>query len=297
MQNDKRTRLYLENMPLFKDKKVLEELNINKDNLNEAPMYKTGAIFGLALAAMTLVINLVQWFGMFAHFKKTAKSEDKLAKELGAIIGSSKKWTVLSVADRDPNAFTPGRNFMIITRGLYKMLNDDEVMAVLLHEAGHNAGRHIEKQLAAIGTFALIAGQASGLIVAFTAVVMGPIGVYFALIVFFLLLTQPMQWYNVTIGRRHEYYSDSYAAKYGYGEHLISALTKLDKWVNNEMKRRPCGPDCKKQIEISKAMDEHPSLKERVENIMKTKSNIIMKSMNSAGNLKKFFLKELGVKK
>jgi len=287
MHDNKRARLYLENAPLFKDKKVLDEVN--------AATFKQGAIIGLMTSAIYMVINLTVYFGMFFAFRKKAKDEPKLAKELQTILGSKQKWTVLSVPDRDPNAFTLGRNFMLITRGLYKMLDDDEVMAVLLHEAGHNAGHHIAKKLAAMGTFAAIAGQAMGAYIA--ATVMIPMLPMFAIFIFFLFLGKGMDLYNVTIGRKHEYFADSYAAKFGYGDQLISALKKLDKWVNSEMKKRPCGPECKKQIELSEKMDEHPSIKDRIENIMNTKLTKILKMSSSASSLKAFFMKELGIKK
>lgn len=298
MQNHKRAKIYLENLPLFKDKKALDE--VTKVNESNKSKIIVASVLGLTAAAITLVMNLIMWFSMFNTFRKTGKPEPKLEKELQAILKSSQKWNIYSVDDREPNGMTIGKNFIIITRGLYKILNDDELMAVLLHEAGHNTGKHIQKQLAAIGTFAVIAGQAGAMVGVATAILVPPlamVGVYFAFLIFFLMLGAGMTRYNVTIGRKHEYYSDSYAAKYGYGEHLITALQKFDKWVNTEMKRRPCGQECKKQIEISESLDEHPSLKDRVENILKTKSDMIMKALSSPSQLKQFFMTELGIKK
>jgi len=287
MQVNKRAKLYLENMPLFTDKKVLDEVN--------ASTFKAGAILGLTSAAIFMAINIVAYLTMFATFKKKAKEEKKLAKELQTILGSKRSWTVLSVDDRDPNAFTLGNNFMMISRGLYKMLDDDEVMAVLLHEAGHNAGHHILKKLTAMGVFAAIAGQAMGLFMAATIAI--PVLPMFGLLIFFLFLGKQIDLYNVTIGRKHEYFADSFAAKYGYGDQLISALKKLDKWVKTEMKRRPCGPECRKQIELSEKMDEHPSIKDRIQNIMNTNIVKILKMSSSPTSLKAFFMKELGIKK
>ena len=292
MHDNKRAKLYLENMPLFKDKKALEQINTT-----ENAKVKASIIVGLAQAAIFMVVNLVAYFSMFGRFRKQAREEKKLAKELKAILGSKQDWTVLSVDDRAPNAFTLGRNFMVMTRGLYKMLDDDEIMAVLLHEAGHNAGHHVAKKLAAMGTFAAIAGQAMGFTAIYGGLVMGPFAIFFALLIYFLLLGKQIEIYNVTIGRKHEYYADSYAAKFGYGDQLISALKKLDKWVNSEMKKRPCGPECRKQIELSEKMDEHPSIKDRVDNILKNNLAKIVKMSGSASSLKAFFLKELGVKK
>jgi len=299
MQNYERARLYLKNLPLFQDKKIKEELN-----LIESVSVKAGVITGLVLATLYMLHRLTQYFDQFNKFRKTGKEEKKLAKELAAIMDSNKRWTIISVMDKDPNAMTLGRNFIIITRGLYKLLNDDEVMAVILHEAGHNAGKHVGKSLAAYGTFAVIAGQASGLFMATTvglipvaaAIIAGPTIIFFGLLIFFIFLGKPIELYKVTTGRKHEYFSDSYAVKYGYKDHLLSALKKTDKWANSEMKKRPCGRECKLQIEMSEKMDEHPSIKDRVENIMNTKSQVLMKIMKSPSALKTFFYKELGIK-
>jgi len=257
MQNYERARLYLKNLPLFQDKKIKEELN-----LIESVSVKAGVITGLVLATLYMLHRLTQYFDQFNKY------------------------------------------FIIITRGLYKLLNDDEVMAVILHEAGHNAGKHVGKSLAAYGTFAVIAGQASGLFMATTvglipvaaAIIAGPTIIFFGLLIFFIFLGKPIELYKVTTGRKHEYFSDSYAVKYGYKDHLLSALKKTDKWANSEMKKRPCGRECKLQIEMSEKMDEHPSIKDRVENIMNTKSQVLMKIMKSPSALKTFFYKELGIK-
>jgi len=289
MQDNKRIKLYLENMPLLKDEKL---------KLNElSPLTKAGMIQGLVMAAITIAVNLVAYLGMFWAFKLTSKAEPKLSKKLQVVLGSKKQWTVVSVNHRIPNAMTLGRNFIIVTRGLYKILDDDEIMSVLIHEAGHNYGKHVEKNLAAIGTFALIAGQVAGFTLISTYMVLGPLAGTLALLVYFILLNAPLHLYNITYGRKHEYFSDSYAAKYGYGDQIISALTKLDKWVSLEMKKRPCGPECKRQIEISQKMDEHPVLKDRVENILKTKADLLVKAMSSSKNLKTFLFKEMGINK
>lgn len=111
MQNHQRAKIYLENLPLFKDKKVLEEVTV-KEAMSGKTTIAVSAVIGLTMAAIHIATNLVSWFSMFNKFRKTANPEPKLEKELQKILKSSKKWSIYSVDDRDPNAFTLGRNFM-----------------------------------------------------------------------------------------------------------------------------------------------------------------------------------------
>ncbi len=67
------------------------------------------------------------------------------------------------IDDKELNAFTIPGGYVYIYRGLYDKLDDDELAAVIAHEIGHVAARHIVKKMQAnlgyqvLSTIALIA--------------------------------------------------------------------------------------------------------------------------------------------
>lgn len=114
---------------------------------------------GLAIAvALTIVWNLVVFFlspilmdwmlGHFGSTRWTALSEiDRLSPETGRIIREVCQQKKIPeprlgiVEDDNPTAFTygslPSNARLVVSRGLFKYLDDDEVATVYAHELGH----------------------------------------------------------------------------------------------------------------------------------------------------------------
>lgn len=78
------------------------------------------------------------------------------------------KYSFYLIEDKSLNAFTVPGGHVYIFRGLYELLDDDELACVLAHEIGHASARHPAKRLeAALGyqilsTIALAACQKKG---------------------------------------------------------------------------------------------------------------------------------------
>ena len=89
--------------------------------------------------------------------------------------------------------------------------------------------------------------------------------------------------YDITIGRLMEYSSDGYAARSGYGDNLISALTKLKKYT--EKRQEKMTKIGKVLYKIAEAIDIHPSFKNRFEYILKQKEKY--EGSNVKENVKK----------
>ena len=95
------------------------------------------------------------------------------------------------------------------------------------------------------------------------------------------------------IGRRAENRADSYAVKYGYEKELISSLEKLEKMFNKT--RPPCTGLCKIIEKINRALDEHPPIKKRIENILKAKETWDQIKNKSVTALTKMFRSKFGI--
>ena len=96
-----------------------------------------------------------------------------------------------------------------------------------------------------------------------------------------------------TLGRRGERLADSFAVKYGYGDEMITALEKIHKWIDKITAKRPCGAMCKTIKKVGEATDEHPPLKKRVEDIMKSKDTWEKTKRFNFVKLRNFFTTKL----
>lgn len=222
------------------------------------PILAVGLGGAAILIAGQLLAMLIQSLTFISAAKE--KSDKVLTKKINEILGKS-KWKVLLIKDKSPNAFVIGPRVIMITTGLKKMLTDRELTAVMLHEAWHVKSFHVYKKL--LYKYPVLAAT---LMASFA--VMASTGIpHLALLVFFILKRVASIPYDLTVGRRQETKSDSYAIKMGYGKELASALAKLEKLYLKEMKN--CVGACKIISNLSEALDEHPSLKKRVERILK----------------------------
>lgn len=234
-----------------------------------------------------LAINLAVMFVMFQLMTRTAKEDAKRSAELRKILKDGKDWKVMIVDMKVPNAFAMVRPYVFITKGLMKMLDDREIMAVLLHEAGHITNMDVWSDLASKN--ALLA-----LLISIVGTVSGPQALGVLLMIYFMGGRTVMNIvFARTLGRFKERRADSFAAKYGYADEMISALEKLEKFIQKIMKKQECNKLCQIGRKISAAIDEHPPVKERIENVLKQKETWAKKSFSALRNM---FLKAFGVK-
>lgn len=238
-----------------------------------------GAAIGSVLLAGQLIALLLQSLTYISEAKK--KYDRELTAKINAMLGKT-KWKVLIIKDKSPNAFVIGPRVIMITTGLKKMLTNRELVAVMLHEAWHVKSFHVYKQVFLKWPLLSVAAGA-----AFMALTAGA-SIYLAIFLFFIFKRVAEIPYDITVGRRQETKSDSYAVKMGYGKELASALRKLEKIYLKEMKG--CVGVCKIVNKMSEAMDEHPPLKKRVERILKKTEMAKALASRKASQIKKIVM-------
>lgn len=145
------------------------------------------------------------------------------------------------------------------------LLNDmqhDEVEAVLAHELGHFAHKHMLKQMIVTFILSLFILAVLGWLMPQAAFYLG-LGVHeashaMALLLFMLILpvfTFPFAPLGSIMSRKNEFEADRFAAKYANANELIHALTKL---------YRTNAASLVSDIWYSRFYDSHPGARERI---------------------------------
>lgn len=145
------------------------------------------------------------------------------------------------------------------------LLNDmqyDEVEAVLAHELGHFAHKHVLKQMIVTFILSLFILAVLGWLMPQAAFYLG-LGVHeashaMALLLFMLILpvfTFPFAPLGSIMSRKNEFEADRFAAKYANANELIHALTKL---------YRTNAASLVSDIWYSRFYDSHPGARERI---------------------------------
>jgi Zn-dependent protease with chaperone function len=237
--------------------------------IQEDQLQEIDPLTGSAIIASVLIIKeLIMFFMFVASMAATTKVDPKLTKELKGVLqkmGVRKDFKVHVVQSKVPNAFTPGGKHVYITSGLLKLLAPRESMAVLLHEVYHAIDWHVWKRMAAEFPLYYIAVP----IAVAAAIASGPLAIITGILVFAIslsILKIPMK---RIMGRKQELQADNYAVKAGYGKDMAGALSKIERMIRKMEAGRSCGPVCKVVGRIEQAMDEHPPLKQRIEQAMK----------------------------
>jgi Zn-dependent protease with chaperone function len=250
----------------------------------------TGGVIASAVL-IPLAIDLAGLFFSFQLMIRTTKEDKKLSKKLKSILKDGKDWKVFIIKDGTPNAFAMVRPYIFLSSGLVRMMNEREIIAIMLHETGHITNMHIWKDVATKSS--LIA-----LLFTTVAALSGPIALGALLFIWFTFETPEMILQGVlmrTMGRAEERQADNIPVKYGYGDDFISSLRKIEKVYQKMLKRHCTTFVCKTRERISSLLDEHPPIKQRVENILKDKET--WSGKKSFVQYRKFFQNKLGIKK
>ncbi len=145
---------------------------------------------------------------------------------------------------------------------LLKDMQTSEVEAVLAHELGHFAHKHVFKQMIVTFILALIVFAVLGWLLPQSGFYLG-LGVHepshaMALLLFMLVLpvfTFPFSPLASVVSRKNEFEADRFAAKYANANDLIQALTKL---------YRTNAASLVSDIWYSRFYDSHPGARERI---------------------------------
>lgn len=135
------------------------------------------------------------------------------------------------------NAYFSGlghKKRIVLYDTLINQMTIGEIVAVLAHEIGHYSHRHVLKGFLLSLPFNLLLFYLLGLTLQsdIPAFAVGGTEASFHLnaIIFFTLYTPLSTLFDLVgniFSRRHEYQADAYAAGFGYGNQLVSALKKL----------------------------------------------------------------------
>jgi len=218
------------------------------------------AIFTFGILLLGIVnIKLTIAFGK-------PKLDEKFTKKLRDITGDENiEIYSLNNPKFDPNAFFAGGKSLYYTKSLDKMLkNEEELIAILLHEFGHYKGKHVTRNMVTVG----VTFYATIYTILKTTKNEDPI----VKMLMFLLMQTGFNIATLPLGRYYEYFSDKYTVQYGYHKHLISALKKLEKYIRKEMCKNMSKEQCDQTIENLHALDEHPVVKKRIEAVLKEKA-------------------------
>jgi hypothetical protein len=177
----------------------------------------------------------------------------------------------------DTNAFVtgPGGRTVFLTQGLIDRYTKDEIKAILLHEMGHSfGGKSVHYLYAKLGTgvaneaFVKIIAKViaktflknikdSPYLILLGGLKMAVEAAFDIKIDLFGTITQR------TFGRAAETQADDFAVASGYGKQLVSAFKKMHK------ERVKCETKfCMLTRRISRMVDEHPPLADRIERAM-----------------------------
>lgn len=258
---------------------------IQEDDLNEFDPITGSLVLGGVIASAFLIKNLIDFFSLTASLQKSLKTDSGLSKSINKILNSGNYWEIKILEDNTPNAFCAGGKYIYMTTGLKKILNKREIDAVLLHEAYHNKRKHTYKKIASDYPFSFMIYS--------TAIFIGTTIAPFTGVAAVIVLSNTYELLHaVTISRRQEIKSDEFAVIHGYGNELISSLTKLEKEVIKQ--RGKCGPICQVIEKIDKTLSTHPTLQERVQKILtRTKDLERAASTGSYSKIKNFIVKFL----
>lgn len=193
---------------------------------------------------------------LYAQYKiRRSTINKKWSNSISKVVKSQYKVRVID--DENFNAFkTLGTNDIFITKGLLEILEDKEIIAVLLHEVSHCKQHDALKLIIAIPFLRWLASyifnrsenSKRDLIISAS----------FLLIMFFAV-----PYYM----RMQELKCDSFVAKMGYGNYLKSALEKIE---GNVQYKTTLADSIERLKNICSL---HPEMKDRLCQIIKTKSN------------------------
>ena len=258
----------------------------------------TGGTWMMLAIGLALVMNWVSYFYSdkivlrMYHAREVTPHE---APELHAIVervaqrAGIPKPRVCVVPSEVPNAFATGRNpqnaVVAANEGLLRLLNRDEVEAVMAHEVGHVANRDTLVQTVAAtmaGAIAMLAhGAHMGMLFGGGRRDSGGEGNPFGgLIVILMMLLAPLAAtiVQLAISRTREYGADRAASDYtGNPMALASALRKLEAYARRGAQDMEINPATSHMFIVNplsgvsgmaKLFSTHPSTEDRVARLM-----------------------------
>lgn len=217
--------------------------------------------------------------------KKYTNKVNKILKENGII----KKVNIYMLKADFINAFSLIDGTIFATDQLKKLLTEEEMTAIFLHEANHSINIHALKMAFTNmpGIFLTLFILKSVIFTVFLAI--GPFAIIAAYLIMNIIYFFADAPHRLIIGRRREIESDKFAAKMGYGKHLISALNKFEKHFSKNRKEK--NKIAKALEKLGRVLDEHPPTRKRVEEILKDKKVYELAHKGNKVNLLRYIIR------
>jgi Zn-dependent protease with chaperone function len=254
---------------------------------------ESGAIFLVVMLFQKLFFLLCMKISLYYRSKKR---EVDLENKLYEVTG--KRYNIFSLNDSAAHAFvfTYYKQNIYITKGLIKLLNERELIAVLLHEATHLINYDVLKRdisgyggsLFLVTIFGAIENIIGGKVKSRSV----PLAISMFVISFIMacLLLIFMSSRNIKIEKQQETVADISTVKYGYGKDLITALNKINKVNTKQLKELSAkNPEIEKLDELLKNLDNHPEVKERIERLLEEEKLYIAMVQGNVKKIKELF--------
>jgi len=216
------------------------------------------------IGSLFLLGNVILFFYGAAEVIAAFKTDLFWSKKLNAILNTN-NWKVHIVKDNYPSAFAMTGPHVFITTGLLKIATENEIIAILLHEAYHTKKNHAYRELAYEFPLFYLCSYASVTAGAATGNIW--FGLIASVITYYAAFSVSKILYKITIARMEENQADNYAIQMGYGKDLASIMKKFEKMYLKSMKN--CTGMCRIINAIDESIDEHPVLKKRIETILR----------------------------
>ena len=188
---------------------------------------------------------------------------DKLTKILNQITGG--RFTVVIVPSDEINAFNMNGKTCYLYYGLYKLLNEKERIAILLHEASHGQDHDVLMQDLKTELTTILPASA----VAYFLLLLGafPLSFVFTFISLTVIYKLSRSFYS----RIDEHKSDDFVTRNGYGKELASAFKKILS-IAGMPDKKPQQSFVSRMInKVMTIFDSHPDIYDRIERAMREK--------------------------
>jgi Zn-dependent protease with chaperone function len=249
-------------------------MSVNKQEILKEDAATWGFIVIAALTFARISLRLIHWIAFFALRDKIAEEDTRLdpalTEKFQKIVNEPYTIRIAKQTGRgkDLGCWTIGGRVITYTVSMRDMLNDDEMIAICLHEYGHTKEKHIEKDIIAEMSDSIVLGA----ILLGMGAIVGPAGISIIfgtisnLFLFDIKIIETL--YKKLVNHKYEYIADSYAHKFGYGKHLMSAFTKFEEYERKIYCRYTNNSrDCSRIMNKLYKGAEHPSNRKRIERL------------------------------
>ncbi len=194
---------------------------------------------------------------------RTSKFSKKLTEKLRNITGNN-ELNVYIVHAPGYNSFNLGGNNCYILEDMLIQLNEEEIMAILLHEASHSIDKDVIVQR--LKSDVTVIPLVVGLLTTMVSIVSPITSLMLFVVIRIMFKLSDSAW-----SKKDEYKSDDYAVKHGYGDELISALKKISVLHKVKIKTSCKGLTCNIGRRVNDILSTHPDTRMRIDLILKNK--------------------------